>query len=693
MPASPVAEWLREAGLEHHSPAFSGVTEDRFRGLLMQDYAKYGVVDLSEKQALFRLIKRISSETYGGALLNLEEQSSDLLAEGVLPGGGALQADPAGRSMAAAFVEHSDPPKIRVVVRKRPLNAKELERDEEDVVRVDMHDASLVVNEIKVKVDLTQYTERHQFSFDDALHEGVSNDEVYRSTVQPLVATIFKGGKATCFAYGQTGSGKTYTMQPLPIRAAADMFALLADRQFADMSLFVSCFEIYGGKLYDLLNGRKRLEMREDGKRRVCIVGLKEYLVESVDLIQQLIEHSNAARSTGSTGANADSSRSHSIMQFALKKTKADGEPGKQVGKISFIDLAGSERGADTYDNDRQTRLEGAEINKSLLALKECIRALDNVARHVPFRGSKLTEVLRDSFIGDEARTVMIANISPTSSSCEHTLNTLRYADRVKELRKEKGARLPGGVTPGPIHPSGNAYQMPAAPQPVQRSAHPGPDPKHTPFGHPSSRSTSPLRGGRASPPGRRAPSPPSPKPSRGSSPPPLHAASPPPPKLAEVGAAAAQPLHSPGRQGRVSPSRERLGRRTSGDDQPAVVARRLTSEDGARPHYYDDEEDNQLLYARDELMNSILEEEDELIAAHRKQIEDTMTIVRWEMNLLGEVDQPGSAIDSYTEKLAAILEQKANGISELRRRLESFQQKLREEEIMSKTVGQRRAK
>jgi hypothetical protein len=103
-----------------------------------------------------------------------------------------------------------------------------------------------------------------------------------------------------------------------------------------------------------------------------------------------------------------------------------------QVGRLSFIDLAGSERGADTFDNDRQTRLEGAEINKSLLALKECIRALDGDARHVPFRGSKLTEVLRDSFIGEQARTVMIANISPSSSSVEHTLNTLRYADRVK---------------------------------------------------------------------------------------------------------------------------------------------------------------------------------------------------------------------------------------------------------------------
>lgn len=106
---------------------------------------------------------------------------------------------------------------------------------------------------------------------------------------------------------------------------------------------------------------------------------------------------------------------------------------------MSFIDLAGSERGADTIDQNKQTRLDGAEINKSLLALKECIRALDLEKKHLPFRGSKLTQVLKDSFTGN-CKTTMIANVSPANSCCEHTLNTLRYADRVKELKKEQGA-------------------------------------------------------------------------------------------------------------------------------------------------------------------------------------------------------------------------------------------------------------
>ena len=88
-------------------------------------------------------------------------------------------------------------------------------------------------------------------------------------------------------------------------------------------------------------------------------------------------------------------------------------------------------------DTNKQTRIDGAEINRSLLALKECIRALDQNKNYLPFRGSKLTMVLKDSFLGN-CRTVMIGNISPSSNCCEHTLNTLRYADRVKELKKDK---------------------------------------------------------------------------------------------------------------------------------------------------------------------------------------------------------------------------------------------------------------
>jgi kinesin family protein 2/24 len=111
-------------------------------------------------------------------------------------------------------------------------------------------------------------------------------------------------------------------------------------------------------------------------------------------------------------------------------------------GRLNFIDLAGSERGADTSSCSRATRLEGAEINTSLLALKEVIRALatGGSMAHIPFRGSKLTQVLKDSFVGENSRCCMIACVSPDIRNCEQTLNTLRYADRVKERNSETGA-------------------------------------------------------------------------------------------------------------------------------------------------------------------------------------------------------------------------------------------------------------
>ncbi|KAD6795130.1 hypothetical protein E3N88_06026 [Mikania micrantha] len=333
--------------------------------------------------------------------------------------------------------------KIKVVVRKRPLNKKELAKNEEDIISIDPNTCSLTVHESKVKVDLTEYVEKHGFVFDAVMNEDVTNDEIYSQTVEPIIPIIFQRTKATCFAYGQTGSGKTYTMQPLPLKASHDIFRLMHyNYRNQGFQLYVSFFEIYGGKVFDLLNDRKKLCMREDGKQQVCIVGLQEYNVSNVETIKELIEKGNATRSTGTTGANEESSRSHAILQLAVKKL-IEGNASKQprlVGKLSFIDLAGSERGADTNDNDKQTRMEGAEINKSLLALKECIRALDNDQGHIPFRGSKLTEVLRDSFVGN-SRTVMISCISPNSGSCEHTLNTLRYADRVKSLSKTSSSR------------------------------------------------------------------------------------------------------------------------------------------------------------------------------------------------------------------------------------------------------------
>ncbi|NXE26462.1 KIF2A protein, partial [Ardeotis kori] len=330
-----------------------------------------------------------------------------------------------------------DEHRICVCVRKRPLNKKE----------------------------------NQTFRFDYAFDDTAPNEMVYRFTARPLVETIFERGMATCFAYGQTGSGKTHTMggdfsgknqdcsKGIYALAARDVFLMLKKPNYKKLELqvYATFFEIYSGKVFDLLNRKTKLRVLEDGKQQVQVVGLQEREVKCVEDVLKLIEIGNSCRTSGQTSANAHSSRSHAVFQIILKRK------GKLHGKFSLIDLAGNERGADTSSADRQTRLEGAEINKSLLALKECIRALGRNKPHTPFRASKLTQVLRDSFIGENSRTCMIATISPGMASCENTLNTLRYANRygkciyspaysniMKDLAHS--SRLAGSFTPHRIN-------------------------------------------------------------------------------------------------------------------------------------------------------------------------------------------------------------------------------------------------
>jgi hypothetical protein len=231
----------------------------------------------------------------------------------------------------------------------------------------------------------------------------------------------------------------------LYVLAARDIFRLLeiksntahTTRSSESFQVMVSCFEIYGGKLFDLLNDRGVIRCLEDSKQQVQLPGLTQHLIQNVDELLCMMSRAHEQRSTGSTGANLESSRSHQVLQLSLQQSTLgkNNKPTsfKKYGQLSFIDLAGSERGADTTNNSKQTRMEGAEINTSLLALKEVIRSLEKKHGHTPFRGSKLTQVLKDSFIGEKTRTCMVACVSPNMSNCEHTLNTLRYADRVKE--------------------------------------------------------------------------------------------------------------------------------------------------------------------------------------------------------------------------------------------------------------------
>eukprot|EP00268_Persea_americana_P033145 TRINITY_DN3288_c0_g2_i1.p1 TRINITY_DN3288_c0_g2~~TRINITY_DN3288_c0_g2_i1.p1 ORF type:complete len:800 (-),score=159.95 TRINITY_DN3288_c0_g2_i1:414-2570(-) len=566
--------------------------------------------------------------------------------------------------------------KIKVVVRKRPLNKKEISKKEEDIITIEPNSNFLTVHETKLKVDLTEYVEKHEFAFDAVLDEKVSNDEVYRETVEPIVPTIFQRTKATCFAYGQTGSGKTYTMQPLPLKASQDILTLMHHAYRSQgFQLFFSFFEIYGGKLFDLLNDRRKLCMREDGKQQVCIVGLQEFRVSNVETIRELIEKGNSSRSTGTTGANEESSRSHAILQLAIKRSVdgSESKPARIVGKLSFIDLAGSERGADTTDNDKQTRMEGAEINKSLLALKECIRALDNDQVHIPFRGSKLTEVLRDSFVGD-SRTVMISCVSPNSGSCEHTLNTLRYADRVKSLSKGNNSKK--DLLSSSLRDSTMAAFSSVLPTVTALDSDIADVSSETGrFGW------SKQNDMEISPPFN---------PDRGLS-------------GREEGyfsSAYADYLmeqkgigYTTGEEflfSEESYEQDKLSRKKGKPElYPVSAWDGNTRKVNAQAKWNNDLPDFNVNSSHpDDDLNGLLKEEDDLVSAHRRQVEETMEIVREEMKLLAEADQPGNQLDDYISKLNTILSQKAAGILNLQTRLANFQRRLNEHNVLVSSLG-----
>uniref|UniRef100_A0A3B0MMI1 Kinesin-like protein n=1 Tax=Theileria annulata TaxID=5874 RepID=A0A3B0MMI1_THEAN len=340
----------------------------------------------------------------------------------------------------------SEKGRIDVIVRKRPLSEQEISRGDKDIVVCNYDSA--IIREFKYKIDGTSFIEEHEFKVDRFYDEKADNELIYNEYVKPLVESAFREGKTcSCFTYGQTGSGKTYTMIGSKIDngndntnntvgdigiyeyAANDIYEISKEPQFnGKVEVVVSFYEIYCGKLYDLLQNRKLLESLDNGKNEVVIKDLSERVVSSKEELVDLMLEALNLRKIGQNSQNDRSSRSHALLRIELRHLN------NTIGSMLFIDLAGSERAADSVSMCRQVQIDGAGINRSLLALKECIRAMDLDRIHIPFRNSELTKVLRDVFMGD-SRNVMIANICPSFQSCEQTLNTLRYATKVKAFK------------------------------------------------------------------------------------------------------------------------------------------------------------------------------------------------------------------------------------------------------------------
>ncbi|XP_039884873.1 kinesin-like protein KIF21B isoform X4 [Simochromis diagramma] len=332
------------------------------------------------------------------------------------------------------------------------------------------------------------------FTYDFVFDVDSEQPHIYQNCVYKLIEGCFEGYNATVFAYGQTGSGKTYTMgtgfdvslspqeQGIIPRAVHQLFegiqarrmrAQEAGTQPPDFKVSAQFLELYNEEILDLFDGTRDPESRgrksaikihEDASGSIYTTGVTSRLVHSEDELLQCLKLGALSRTTASTQMNAQSSRSHAIFTIHLCQMRVcqqqmqnggGGQNGELNGgvesgpisqpeyetlmaKFHFVDLAGSERLKRTGATGDRAR-EGISINCGLLALGNVISALGDQTKkggHVPYRDSKLTRLLQDS-LGGNSRTVMIACVSPSDRDFMETLNTLKYANRARNIKNK----------------------------------------------------------------------------------------------------------------------------------------------------------------------------------------------------------------------------------------------------------------
>eukprot|EP00658_Telonema_sp_P-2_P043940 TRINITY_DN3180_c0_g1_i5.p1 TRINITY_DN3180_c0_g1~~TRINITY_DN3180_c0_g1_i5.p1 ORF type:complete len:670 (-),score=167.01 TRINITY_DN3180_c0_g1_i5:279-2288(-) len=301
---------------------------------------------------------------------------------------------------------------------------------------------------------------KHSFTFDRVLGPQSSQEETFRETAADLVSAAVEGYNGTMFAYGQTGSGKTFTMDGDSMedpgvmrRAFFSVFDLIDKSESISLEtefmVTAQYVQIYNEEVYDLLSEtatdpqRKPLHIREHREHGFYVEGATRRAVKNPAACLSALQDGTKARVTGETRMNVASSRSHAVFTLTIEHSDVfvqGDEPQYTVGVLNFVDLAGSENlGRSHADGIR--RIETGFINKSLSSLNNVIRALVAISRgdkhaFVPYRDSALTKILRES-LGGNARTVMMANISPGEKDLEETRRTLFHANAAKEIKNQ----------------------------------------------------------------------------------------------------------------------------------------------------------------------------------------------------------------------------------------------------------------
>ncbi|XP_047448267.1 kinesin-like protein KIN-14E [Mugil cephalus] len=333
--------------------------------------------------------------------------------------------------------------KIRVFCRIRPVSRAEAAQG--GVVVVDK------IDDYSVTVETPRG--QREFQFDKVFSAEASQEELFHDTNR-LIQSAMDGYNVCIFAYGQTGSGKTFTMvgdkeqknpgiMPRSFNAIFDIMRENSSKFNFKVSAYM--LELYNDKLQDLFVSQvgeahaqpqshgqaRRVEIKRNRKGVVFAQGAETKEASSAQELYALFQQACANRHISATKMNVESSRSHLIVGIMVEsRNLTNGSVSN--GKLSLVDLAGSERAAKTGAKDHQLK-EANSINKSLSALGDVISALSAELPHVPYRNSKLTQVMQDS-LGGNAKTLMIVNISPSEFNLEETLTSLVYATRVKAI-------------------------------------------------------------------------------------------------------------------------------------------------------------------------------------------------------------------------------------------------------------------
>ncbi|WFD19380.1 tubulin-dependent ATPase kip3 [Malassezia caprae] len=300
-----------------------------------------------------------------------------------------------------------------------------------------------------------------RYAFDRVYAPAARQRDVYSGTVEPMLAGLLNGFNASVFAYGATGCGKTHTISGtsedpgLIFLTMQGLYARIeAESSEYETDVRLSYLEIYNETIRDLLSPEPTppgpgLALREDAASKISVVGITEHTPASPEQVLEMITEGNQRRTQSPTEANAASSRSHAVLQINVtRRPRTAGTVEERCSaSLNVIDLAGSERASATSNHGLRMK-EGANINRSLLALGSCINALCQTGgarnvrgRHIPYRNSKLTRLLKFS-LGGNCKTVMIACVSPSSAHYDETHNTLKYANQAKNIQTKVSRNL-----------------------------------------------------------------------------------------------------------------------------------------------------------------------------------------------------------------------------------------------------------